>query len=221
MARNSSLQVAATGFIPSMPRKGRASPPPQSLEQQLEEKAIAIAGLKEQLAESNENFRLVEKHVKEAETAKDKAIRDLRLHNAGWEEKLAAKDQALADKDGKIARLGKVLTEVRERAREDLAKSCNEKDSEIERRRLVDEEQTRELRETGERLAATDKKNERLRKEARPGVEVHYVDEEVTLIEGEGEGEPVAKRLKAMEDGAASGHSLLRGNLIKVKQVPS
>ena len=51
--------------------------------------------------------------------------------------------------------------------------------------------------------------------------QVHYVDEEVTLIEGEGEGEPVAKRLKAMEDGAASRHALLRGNLSRVKQVSS
>jgi len=88
---------------------------------------------------------VINKFSQEEETAKDKVIADLRLQNEGWEEKLAAKDQALADKDREIARLGRVLKEVRERAREDVAKSCNEKDSEIERRRLVDEEQTWEL----------------------------------------------------------------------------
>jgi len=51
-------------LFPSMPRKGRASPPLQSLEQQLAEKDIAIGGLREQLAESDENLRLVERHVK-------------------------------------------------------------------------------------------------------------------------------------------------------------
>ena len=225
IARNSSLQAAASGSS-SMPRKGRArspDPPGQIATGVLiAEKDTEIGALKEQVAEIGKNLRLMEKHVKEERTAKDKVtVEVLRRNNEGWEQKLAAKDQVLADKDGEIARLGRVLQEVRETAREDLAKSCNEKDSEIERRRLVDEEQTWELQQTGDRLAATDKKNERLRKEARPGVEVHYVDEDVTLIEGEGEGEPVAKRLKAMEDGAASGHALLRGNLIKVKQVPS
>jgi len=47
------------------------------------------------------------------------------------------------------------------------------------------------------------------------------VDEGVTRIEGEGQGEPAAKRLKVVEDAAASNMSALRGQFVKVKQVPA
>jgi hypothetical protein len=71
----------------------------------------------------------------------------------------------------------------------------------------------------GEKLAAQGKELAQLRKEARPGVEVHYVEEGVTRVEREGEGEPAAKRQKAAEASAARGHAELRGRLIEVKQV--
>jgi len=112
------------------------------------------------------------------------------------EEKLYAKHQALAAKDG-----------------------------EIERLQLVNKEQARELAGKQEELSLKASEIAQLSKEARPGVEVLYVDEGVTRIEGEGEGEPAAKRLKAMEDSAARSSAELGGQfksrLVQVKQVPA
>ena len=110
--------------------------------------------------------------------------------------KLSAKDRALAGKDG-----------------------------EIERLQLVNKELARELAGKQEELSVKDSAIAQLSKEAHPGVEVVYVDEGVTRIEGEGEGEPAAKRLKATEDSAARSSAELGGQfqsrLVQVKQVPA
>ena len=110
-------------------------------------------------------------------------------------EKLSEKDRALAAKDG-----------------------------EIERLQLVNKEQARELAGKQEELSRKDSAIAQLSKEARPGVEVLYVDEGVTQIEGEGQGEPAAKRLKATQDSAARSCAELGGQfksrLVQVKQVP-
>ena len=111
-------------------------------------------------------------------------------------EKLSAKDQALAAKDG-----------------------------EIERLQLVHNELARELAGKQEELFLKDSVIAQLRKEARPGVDVLYVDDGVTRIEGEGQGEPAAKRLKATQDSAARSYAELGGlfqsRLVQVKQVPA
>ena len=106
-----------------------------------------------------------------------------------------------------------------------MEKELAGKKRENERLRLVNKKQARELAGKQEQLLLRDSEIAQLRKEARPGVEVLYVDEGVTRIEGEGQGEPAAKRLKATEDGAARSYAELgeqfKSRLFQVKQVPA
>ena len=97
--------------------------------------------------------------------------------------------------------------------------------------RFENEEQGRGMQEMGEKLTAKDqslatqeKELAQLRKEARPGVEVCYVEEGVTRIEGAGQGEPAAKRLTATQESSSRSYAELGAQFnlhrVQVKKVP-
>ena len=143
---------------------------------------------------------------------------------------IADKDKALASQETELKRAHlehEQQQREQQRMGEELAakgQALSHAESEIARLQLVDEAQDWELEEAGTRLAVAHTQNARLSKEARPGVEVVWVDEGVTRIEGAGEGEPAAKRLKVVEESSArsfAGYADLLGQHSKVKQVPA
>jgi len=176
------------------------------------------------LTEANAELRdTVEKLEGDAERLKVEL--DLVKHDAA--EKLAA----LAGQEKELARFraagGGQATALQEARDTILAndQALTGKDADIDRLQRVNTEQARELARKQEELSGKDRAIAQLSKEARPGVEVLYVDEGVTRIEGEGEGEPAAKRLKATQDSAARSYAKLggrlRSSLVRVKQVPA
>lgn len=94
--------------------------------------------------------------------------------------------------------------------------------AQLEYKPSAHEQENKRLR---EQLDVKDAELNVLRAEARPGMEVIYVDEGVARIEGEGGGEPVAKRIKAAEESTARSCAELGGQftsrLVQVKQVPA
>ena len=185
------------------------SPPQASELRASEEKARAeLAGKGQEIERLKEHLgrclRAAAEHAKQEKkqrAAMDEEFAHLRLKleeqgrtQQRMGEIIAAKDHALAGKDGEIDHL-----------------------------QLVSTEQARELSRKHEELALKDSAIVQLRKEARPGVEVIYVDEGVARIEEEGEGEPAAKRLKVVEENSARRYAefgaKFNSRLVKVKQV--
>ena len=186
---------------------------------ELRDMEVKLAGKNADIETRDEDIETLRRERDEASTASNAEVARLRLENEEQKrvmqeraeqlvesnESHAESDRELAVSENENAKLRlenaeqrRVLQERGETARAEIAAKdavLAGRDDQIEGLRLAAGGQARALRDMEKKRAAADDQLAILRAEARPGVEVRYVDEGVTRIEGEGEGEPPAKRV--------------------------